>query len=597
MDKSRYTPEHVKSKAPFFFAVAKRARSLNTLRDRLSELTVQLESDTFYEYDKFDEGSIIRVHDCTHALRGILKKRSDDLSSFSVAKAIRDVSRGRSRPDLSPAFWAEMFHVLTGAQGVGPGKSPEDKYLDSSDLSGRDAAIQRSLELDDLWTEQVLLGISKYEIGLSEPAIKRRGRRRESIKKALDASDSDWNDWRWQVKNIARKVKDLEGLVHLSAQEKEAVEAVRASRLPFGVTPYYLSLMDDDPDGGDTSIRAQVFPPLSYVERMARARTEGECSLDFMLEADTSPIDLITRRYPAIAIFKPFNACPQICVYCQRNWEIDEPMARNSMAPQEKIDAALAWVEKHPALNELLVTGGDPFAIGNDKLEKIFNRIARIKSLEHIRIGSRVPVTMPMRITDRLADFLGKLRKPGVRQVAVVTHVQHPYEITPELVEAVNKLRLRGIQVYNQLVYTFYVSRRFEAAALRRHLRLAGIDPYYTFCTKGKEETLDYRVPLARLLQEQKEEARLLPGMTRTDEAVYNVPGLGKSYLRASQHRELISVLPDGSRVYEFHPWEKNISKNLVNYVGNDIPILDYLERLESIGEDVSEYSTIWYYY
>lgn len=117
MDKSRYTPEYVKSKAPFFFAMAKRARSLNTLRDRLSELTVQLESDTFYEYDKFDEGSIIRVHDCTHALRGILKKRSDDLSSFSVAKAIRDVSRGRSRPDLSPAFWAEMFHVLTGAQG------------------------------------------------------------------------------------------------------------------------------------------------------------------------------------------------------------------------------------------------------------------------------------------------------------------------------------------------------------------------------------------------------------------------------------------------------------------------------------------------
>jgi len=355
--------------------------------------------------------------------------------------------------------------------------------------------------------------------------------------------------------------------------------------------------MDDEPNGRDRSIRAQVFPPLSYVERMARAKQDGECSLDFMLENDTSPIDLITRRYPAIAIFKPFNACPQICVYCQRNWEIDEPMGKGALAAPEKIEAALAWVEKHPALNELLVTGGDPLALGQERIERIFKRIIQIKSIEHLRIGSRTIVTIPMRITDRLVDFLGRLRKPGARQVAVVTHVQHPYEVTPELVEAVNKLRLRGIPVYNQLVYTFYVSRRFENAALRRQLRLAGIDPYYTFCTKGKEETYDYRVPLARLLQEQKEEARLLPGITRTDEAVYNVPGLGKNYLRASQHRELISILPQGSRVYEFHPWEKNISKDLVTYTGEDMPILDYLERLESIGEDVSEYSTIWYYF
>ena len=98
-------------------------------------------------------------------------------------------------------------------------------------------------------------------------------------------------------------------------------------------------------------------------------------------------------------------------------------------------------------------------------------------------------------------------------------------------------------------------------------------------------------------MQEQKEEARLLPGLARTDEAVYNVPGLGKNYLKARQHRDLISILPDGARLYEFHPWEQNISTINTTFTNQDVPILDYLQRLEYFGEDISDYSTIWYYF
>ena len=98
-------------------------------------------------------------------------------------------------------------------------------------------------------------------------------------------------------------------------------------------------------------------------------------------------------------------------------------------------------------------------------------------------------------------------------------------------------------------------------------------------------------------LQEQKEEARLLPGLARSDEAVYNVPGLGKNYLRASIHRDLISILPDGARLYEFHPWEKNISTAATTHLSEDVPILDYLRRLDAIGENIHDYETIWYYY
>lgn len=395
-----------------------------------------------------------------------------------------------------------------------------------------------------------------------------------------------------------READEMDALVLLSEKEKQAIQEARKQRLPFGITPYYLSLMDEEADSGrDRAIRAQVIPPTSYVEQMASYDLSSRSCLDFMQESDTSPINLITRRYPSICIFKPFNTCPQICVYCQRNWEIEDAMAPGAMAPEHEMAAALKWIEEHPAIHEVLITGGDPMAMEDGDLERVLEGVAKIPSVERIRLGTRTPVTMPMRITDRVADMLSRYRIPGKRQVSVVTHIQHPYELTPDTLHAVEKLKVRGISVFNQLVYTFFISRRFEAAFLRRKLSQMGVEPYYAFNTKGKEETVEYRVPIARLLQEQKEEARLLPGLSRTDEAVYNVPKLGKNYLRAVQHRDLISIMPDGARLYEFHPWEKNISKIAATHISEDVPILDYLQRLDTIDEDVSDYETIWYYF
>jgi lysine 2,3-aminomutase len=356
--------------------------------------------------------------------------------------------------------------------------------------------------------------------------------------------------------------------------------------------------MDEETGGRrDMSIRAQVMPPISYVEEMASCGRKGRTCLDFMKESDTSPENLITRRYPSICIYKPFNTCPQICVYCQRNWEIEDAMEPRALAAPGQMSKALKWLADHSEIHDVLLTGGDPLAMTDAEIDAVLASLARIPSIERIRIGSRTLITMPMRVTDKLANLIASYRIPGERQVALVTHAQHPYELTPDTMLATEKLTSRGIPVYNQLVYTFFVSRRFEATLLRRLLSKIGIEPYYTFNTKGKEETIEYRVPLARLLQEQKEEARLLPGLSRTDEAVYNVPGFGKNYLRARQHRDLVSILPNGARVYEFHPWDKNIFQTATTYINEDIPILDYLQRLGQIGEDVSEYETIWYYF
>jgi lysine 2,3-aminomutase len=304
----------------------------------------------------------------------------------------------------------------------------------------------------------------------------------------------------------------------------------------------------------------------------------------------------VTRRYPMIAILKPFNSCAQICVYCQRNWEIGDVSYPQALASPESISRALDWFRSHPMVSEVLVTGGDPALMGDEVLVDLLRRLSEIEHVRRIRIGTRLPVVLPMRFTDKMVEEIGKFHSPPEKDLCIVTHIEHTYEVTPEMVKAIQKLRMKGIGVYNQQVFTMENSRKFETAALRLLLKQIGVDPYYTFNTKGKKETNWYRVPIARLLQEAKEEARMIPGLSRTDEPVFNIPALGKNYLRSWQHHDLIAISPRGERIYEFHPWEKNIN-NAPTYVYADVPILDYLVRLKDRGEELDDYRSIWYYF
>jgi lysine 2,3-aminomutase len=410
-------------------------------------------------------------------------------------------------------------------------------------------------------------------------------------------AELEWNNWQWHCRRIVRDADTLASLVRLSNEEYLAVKTANESKVPFGITPYYLTLLDNRPDSpSDQAVRAQVIPSMHYVQSMAGARQQGCSSMDFMLEQDTSPIEAVTRRYPNIVILKPVLTCPQICVYCQRNWQIEDVHSKRAAVSSKVLNRAIDWIAKNREINEVLITGGDPFLLSNSRIEQLMRRLCANANIVRIRIGTRTPVTLPQRITDGLAKIVARYQIPGKREVVIVTHFEHLYEITPDAMEAAQKFRRQGIEIYNQLVYTFFNSRKFELAALRQKLRLIGVTPYYTFNTKGKDETNDFRVPIARLLQEQKEEARLLPGTVRTDKVVFNVPRLGKNYLDASQHHNIISILPDGRRVYEFHPWEKKLT--LVDtYIYTDVSIFDYLKRLRAAGEESRHYRSIWYYY
>ena len=463
-----------------------------------------------------------------------------------------------------------------------------------SKSTGREAARIRSDFLDVL-SARCYEKINSYPTGLNLEVVERRKDNRKRIMNALGASDEDWNDHRWQLRHVRRTVSDLEDLIELTSDEREAITLATENRMPFGITPYYLSLMDREPHRRwDHAVRAQVIPPLSYVDGILGSRQEE--SLDFMREGDTSPIDLVTRRYPMIAILKPYNSCAQICVYCQRNWEIDDVLSPAALAAETKVREALQWFEEHPLVTEILITGGDPLLISDDKLKRLLNRVAGIEHIKRVRFGTRLPVVLPMRFTDSVISMLGEFNDPAKREVCLVTHFEHPYEVTPEAMECVRRVRRDGLSVYNQQVFTMENSRRFETVALRLLLKQIGVDPYYTFNTKGKEETEWYRVPIARILQERKEESRMIPGLARTDVPVFNIPALGKNNLTNWQNHDLIMISPRGERIYEFHPWEKNIVA-APTYVYRDVPILSYLERLLDRSEDPQEYASIWYYF
>jgi len=549
--------------------------------------------------------SLVRANtlECIRVMKNIIAPVYEEKTGVSSLTVLWELVNGepeKSDTDVSMGFIMEFIHLFLGVAGnadIYPKNSEGERVLpEFLRLKGRNAALSRMKLLDRLG-QKVNSYFTRYPSGLDQEIVQRRQKNRKRILRYFDASEEDWNDYVWQIRHVIRDLKPLQDLIELTPEQKKAVNTAAKNQVPFGITPYYLSLMDPDITlGYDHAIRAQVIPPLDNVLQMVEHRCDRNSAFDFMGEHDTSPIDLVTRRYPCIAILKPYNTCAQICVYCQRNWEIEEVLAPGALASPECIRDALAWFDRHPQVGDVLVTGGDPCVMRNKVIKDILANLALKKHVYRIRLGTRTPVVLPMRFTDELIDILSEFHKPGTREIALVTHFEHPSEITPEAMEAVQKIRKAGIGVYNQEVFTIENSRRFETCKLRRDLRLIGVDPYYNFNMKGKGETKRFMVPIARILQERKEEARLLPGLDRTDEAVFNVPRLGKNHLRAWQDHKLVMIKPDGSRIYEFHPWEKNIALT-PTYFYRDVPIHEYLEKLSARGEDVRDYQTIWYYY
>ncbi|MHA2303842.1 MAG: KamA family radical SAM protein [Candidatus Hodarchaeales archaeon] len=542
----------------------------------------------------------IVLKEAVRCMKNIISPRNERLAQCSSLEFLWKASKTGDAA-VDNGFIQEFYHLFNAINGKAQIYPP--LYLDKisipsfEGLYGHEASVKRSNYLDEL-SKSINTHLKKYASGFNEKIINERIKHKIRILDVLGGTEDDWMDWRWQFKNVFKDMEHiplLKELIELRPEEEEAIVLSLENNVPFGITPHYLHLMDEVPSNNDIAVRRQVIPPVSYVKKMIEVGDDRSV-LDFMRESDTSPVSLVTRRYPKVAIIKPYDSCPQICVYCQRNWEITCPFMPGAMADEQTLDNALKWFKDHPEIMDVLITGGDPLVMSDERVKYVIEALTQLPHMISVRIATRIPVTVPMRITKDLCKIFADNQEAGKRFLSMVIHVEHPYEITYHMAEALKMVKDSGLHIYNQQVFTFYNSRRFETVALRIKLKEIGIDPYYLFNMKGKDEIIDYSVPLARVLQERKEEARLLPGIFRADEPVFNVPFLGKNHLRAWQDHELISILPDGRRMYSFHPWEKNLAK-VKPYLYTDVSIQSYIDKLIEAGEDPQDYRSIWYYF
>lgn len=546
------------------------------------------------------------TRDCVNVFKNIIAPGNEKKTGHSCLKTLWDLATEHWRktdwPEVSDAFLIEMQHLFKGIIGLSGIYSKSGicrrEVPEFVNLQGRDSAVVRSNFLNRKAEQyQYFIRKNEYRSGLDPDITEKRIDNRKRILECLKGSEDDWNDYKWHRKNGFRSVEMIERIVELSVEENDCLREAASNGIPMNITPFYLSMIDVKAEGNrwDFALRTHVIPNRTYIRKMAETGQDNREELDFMNEMDTSPVDLVTRRYPKIAIIKPSMSCPQICVYCQRNWELEDSLNKHA-SRSRKLDKAYKWFQNNTDVHEVLITGGDPLNLSDEEVEAILGKFAEMEHVKRIRIGTRTLVTMPMRFNDQLMETLKRIHNPPNKTITIVTHVQHAYEISQEMVDAVRKIKACGIDIHNQQVFTIQNCRKFETSFLRESLKNIGITPYYLFNLKGKNETSFFKVPIARLLQEQKEEARIMSGLVRTDKPVFNVPKLGKNDLASWQDHDVIMVMNDGSRIYEFFPWEKYLVP-VNTFLYKDEPIADFLDKLESRGESAGDYKTIWYYY
>jgi lysine 2,3-aminomutase len=278
-----------------------------------------------------------------------------------------------------------------------------------------------------------------------------------------EATDEQWNDWKWQFRNRITTLEEL--LQHLQLPEETwpaRREVLRDFRM--GIPPYYLSLIDaDDPD--DPILRQCV--PLT--EEIYNREVGVE---DPLGEEAYSPVPGITHRYPDRVLMVISNSCAVYCRYCTRKRIMYE-----DAVPDIEIDRMVDYIARTPAVRDVVVSGGDPLNNSTPKLERILSKLRAIPHLEIIRIGSRVPVALPQRIDDELCEMLSKYHPLWIN-----VHYNHPREVTPEAARACDKLSRAGIPLNNQSVLLKGVNDSVPTMkALVHGLMKMRVRPYYLY--------------------------------------------------------------------------------------------------------------------
>uniref|UniRef100_UPI002ACD65CA lysine 2,3-aminomutase n=1 Tax=Anaerolinea sp. TaxID=1872519 RepID=UPI002ACD65CA len=296
-----------------------------------------------------------------------------------------------------------------------------------------------------------------------------------------DVPDEKWNDWRWQLSHRLNSVEDFEQVLRLTESERKALTTQGLFRVD--ITPYFVSLIN--PDDPDDPIRKQVIPRAEEIVPFTGMME------DSLAEDRHSPVPGLVHRYPDRVLMLVTTQCASYCRYCTRSRIVGDPSATFSRA---EFEMQIEYLKRTPQVRDVLLSGGDPLTLAPKLLEELLSRLREIEHIEIIRIGSRVPVFLPQRITQEFCDMVSKYHP-----VWMNIHVNHPNEITQELADACDRLTRAGVPLGNQSVLLagvndcVHVQRKLVQDLVRIRVR-----PYYLYQCDLVEGAGHFRTPVAK---------------------------------------------------------------------------------------------------
>ncbi|MDI7266796.1 MAG: lysine 2,3-aminomutase [Myxococcota bacterium] len=297
-----------------------------------------------------------------------------------------------------------------------------------------------------------------------------------------DVTPDEWFDWRWQIRNRITTVEALAHVVPLSPQEEDGIRAC-LRRFRMAITPYYAGLID--PEDPLCPIRAQAVPTARELEIVA-----GDME-DPLAEDANSPVPGLTHRYPDRALLLLTTRCSMYCRHCTRRRLVGD---EDQNIDEAQLDAALDYIARTKEVRDVVISGGDPLTYSDEKIESVVARIREIPHVEIVRLGTRMPVVLPMRITD---DLCRRLRR--YHPIYLNTHFNHAVEMTAEAREACERLADHGFPIQNQSVLLRGVNDCPHVMKQLVHEMLkARVKPYYIFQCDMSRGIGHFRTPISQ---------------------------------------------------------------------------------------------------
>jgi len=300
-----------------------------------------------------------------------------------------------------------------------------------------------------------------------------------------NTSISNWKSWEWQIKHSIKDIATFENLLNIEFDEKlrkQFDETIK--KFPISITPYYLSLIDPD-DYENNPIFKQSFPSPSELI-ISKSETN-----DPLAEDTDSPVPGITHRYPDRVLFHISNVCSMYCRHCTRKRKVGD---KDSIPDKTEVLKGIEYIKNTPSVRDVLLSGGDPLMLSDEYLDWILTELNAIPHVEIVRIGTRMPVVLPYRITDELVEMLKKHHPLWIN-----THFNHPREITMSSSEALRKLADAGIPLGNQTVLLAGVNdcprimRKLVHKLVQNRVR-----PYYLYQCDLSEGLSHFRTPVGK---------------------------------------------------------------------------------------------------